>query len=80
MLPDNQLAFITNIDPQFIDMMSQLRQEFIMLDSKLRVMSSLEPFKEREGVARCLSLARTKLEEALHYGIKSLCIMGEVKE
>lgn len=79
MLPDNRLDFMTGIDPQFIDMMSQLRQDFIMLDSKLRVMSSMEP-AEREGVARCLSLARTKLEEALHYGIKSLCIMGEVKE
>lgn len=79
MLPDNHLTFITSIDPQFIDMMSQLRQDFIMLDSKLRTISSLEP-AEREGVTRCLSLARTKLEEALHYGIKSLCIMGEVKE
>ncbi len=79
MLPDNHLAFITNIDPQFIDMMSQLRQDFIMIDSRLRLMSSLAP-AEREGVTRCLSLARTKLEEALHFGIKSLCIMGEVKE
>lgn len=79
MLPDNHLAFITKIDPQFIDMMSQLRQDIITLDTKLRTFSSMQP-AEREGVTRCLSLARTKLEEALHYGIKSLCIMGEVKE
>lgn len=87
MLPDNRLDFITNIDPQFIDMMIQLRQDFIMLDEKLRIFSSLEPFNQKEGVARCLSLSRTKLEEALtkleealHYGIKSLYIMGEVAE
>ncbi len=79
MLPDIRLDFITNIDPQFIDMMTNLRKEMIALDSKLRVISSLQP-AEREGVARCLSLARTNIETACQYGIKALCIMGEVKE
>lgn len=79
MLPDNNLAFITKIDPQYIDMMTVLRQEFISIDEKFRMVSSLES-AQKDGVYRCLSLARTKLEEALHYGIKSLCIMGEIKE
>ena len=78
MLPDNHLEFINKIDPQFIDMMTELRKEFIALDTKLRVMGSLLP-AEREGVARCLSLARTNIETGLQYGIKALCIMGEVK-
>jgi len=78
MLPDIRLDFITNIDTQFIDMMTELRKEFIALDSKLRVLSSLQP-AEREGVARCLSLARTNIETACQYSIKALCLMGEVK-
>lgn len=79
MLPDIRLDYITNIDAQFLDMMTELRKEFIALESKLRVMSSLQP-AEREGVARCLSLARTNIETACQYSIKALCLMGEVKE
>lgn len=79
MLPDNRLDFMTKIDAQFLDMMTELRKEFIALDSKLRVISSLEP-AEREGVTRCLSLARTNIETACQYSIKALCLMGEVKE
>lgn len=79
MLPDIRLDYITQIDQQFLDMMTEVRKEFIALDSKLRVISSLEP-AEREGVARCLSLARTNIETACQYTIKSLCLMGEVKE
>lgn len=76
MLPDIRLDFITKIDPQFIDMMTELRKEFIALDSKLRTISSMRS-AEREGVARCLSLARTNIEIACQYSIKSLCLMGE---
>jgi len=79
MLPDIRLDYITKIDQQFLDMMTELRKEFIALDSKLRIMSSLEP-AEREGVARCLSLARTNIETACQYSIKALCLMGELKE
>lgn len=79
MLPDNHLDFITKIDQEFINTMTTLRKQFIDLDYVLRGMSILEEAK-KEGVSRCLSLARTKLEEALHYGIKSLCIMGELKD
>jgi len=79
MLPDIRLDYITKIDEQFLDMMTELRKEFIALDSKLRVMSSLQP-AEREGVARCLSLARTNIETACQYSIKALCLMVEVKE
>ena len=76
MLPDNRLDFISDIDPQFIDMMTVLRQEFILMDGKLRVIGSLTE-AQREGVARCLSLARTNIETALQQAIKALCLMGE---
>ena len=78
-LPDIRLDFINNIDPQFIDMMTVMRAEFIGMDNKLRIMGGLEA-ADKPGVARCMALARTHLETALQYGIKSLCIMGEVKE
>lgn len=79
MLPDNRLDFISNIESEYIKKMTSLRKEFIAIDALLFNMQSDVNFKN-EGAARCISLARTKLEEALHYGIKSLCIMGEVKE
>lgn len=76
MLPDNHLDFITNIDAQFIDMMTEIRKEFIALDKKIRVISSLSE-SEKEGVNRLLSLARTNIETASMYTIKALCLMGE---
>jgi hypothetical protein len=79
MLPDNRLDFVTKIDSQFIDMMTEVRKEFIALDAKLRAMSDLEGAKN-EGAIRCLSLARTNIETACQYTIKALCLMGEVKE
>lgn len=78
MLPDNKLDFITNIDPEYVDMMNNLRKEFIGLDVRIRLLGSLDDSK-KEGAARCLSIARTNLESACMYAIKSLCIMGENK-
>ena len=76
MLPDNRLDFITNIDPEFINMMTGARADFIKIDNNLRGLSSYTQ-AEREGVKRCLSLARTNIETAIQYTIKALCIMGE---
>lgn len=78
MLPDIRLDFIANIDPQFVDMMTSLRNQYMELDSKLRAISSLDAAK-RDGVGRCLSIARTEIETALQYSIKALCLMGEIK-
>jgi len=76
MLPDIRLDFINKIKPVFIEMMTDVRVNFIGLDDILRQLSDMET-AQREGVIRCLSIARENLETACQYTIKSLCIMGE---
>lgn len=76
MLPDNRLDFITSIEPEFINMMTGARADFIKMDDELRKLSDLTE-AQRESVNRCISLARTNLEIALQYTIKALCLMGE---
>lgn len=76
MLPKNRLDFITNIDEKFIQKMTDMRADFIELDDKVRWLAALEE-SDKEGVGRCLSLARTNIETALMYTIKALCLMGE---
>lgn len=78
MLPDNRLDFISNIDPEFINMMTGARADFIKMDEELRKLSA-QAMAGRDGVNRCISLARTNLEVALQYTIKALCLMGENK-
>lgn len=78
MLPDNRLDFISNIDPDYINMMTDLRKDFIALDARLRLLGTIESSK-KDGVGRCLSIARTNIETACQYAIKSLCLMGEIK-
>lgn len=70
MLPDNRLDFITSIDPEFINMMTGARADFIKIDNNLRGLSDYTQ-AENEGVNRCLSLARANLEIALQYTIKA---------
>ena len=79
MLVDNRLDFITNIEQEYIDKMTALRQEFIALDKKLRDLS-VDDWINKNGAARCLSIARTNLETACMYTIKTLCLMGEKKD
>jgi len=76
MLPDNRLDFITSIDPEFINMMTGARADFIKMDDELRKLSDLTE-AQREGVNRLISLARTNIETACMYTIKALCLMGE---
>jgi hypothetical protein len=76
MLPDNRLDFISNIEPEFIGMMTGARADFIKMDDELRKLSDLAE-GQRDGVNRCISLARTNIEIALQYTIKALCLMGE---
>ena len=78
MLPDNRLDFITSIEPEFINMMTGARADFIKMDDELRKLSDL-PEAQREGVNRLISLARTNIETACMYTIKALCLMGENK-
>jgi len=76
-MQDIRLDFISNIDPEYIESMTRLRKEFINLDQKLSQLGDIDDAK-KEGAQRCLSIARTNLETACMYGIKSLCIMGEI--
>lgn len=76
MLPDNRLDFIKAIEPEFINMMTGARADFIKMDDELRKLSDL-PEAQREGVNRLISLARTNIETACMYTIKALCLMGE---
>ena len=79
MLPDNRLDFITNIEQEKIESMRAVRLQFIWLDEALRIISK-DDTAQREGVLRCLSLARTNIETALQQTIKALCLMGEIKK
>lgn len=78
MLPDNRLDFITGIEPEFINMITGARADFIRMDNELRALSDM-PEAQKDGVNRLISLARTNIETACMYTIKALCLMGENK-
>lgn len=73
---DIRLDFIEKIEPDAINRMTELRQKFIALDKELQVINDQQP--DPAGV-RAISCARTNLEIALQFAIKSLCILGEIK-
>lgn len=77
-MQDIRLDFISNIDPEYITAMTTLRNEFIKLDKKLSQLGDIDDAK-KDGVQRCLSIARTNIETALQYAIKALCLCGEIK-
>lgn len=77
-MQDIRLDFISNIDPEYITAMTTLRKEFIKLDNKLGQLGDIDDAK-KDGVQRCLSIARTNIETALQYAIKALCLCGEIK-
>lgn len=74
---DIRLDFVKNIRNEFIDQMTSIRSDFIALDSRLITMAdnTIDP-----AALRTISIARTELETACQYAIKSLCLMGEIKE
>lgn len=74
---DIRLDFITKINPIAIGEMTELRRIFIAMDDHLKVVAdTLENMKKPAG-QRTIALARTNLETALQFAIKSICIMGE---
>lgn len=77
-MQDIRLDFISNIDPEYITAMTTLRKEFIKLDEKLSQLGDIDDAK-KDGVQRCLSIARTNIETACQYAIKALCLCGEQK-
>ena len=78
---DIRLDFISKIDPVNIEMMTILRRKFIDLDNEMKDFEELGcPEENVQAAMRALSIARTHLETACQYAIKSLCLIGEVKK
>ena len=76
---DNRLDSINKIEPIYIDRMTELRKKFIELDRELGLMAE-EDTVTGASLFRAISLSRTHIEIALQFAIKSLCLMGEIKE
>jgi hypothetical protein len=76
---NNRLDFIENISPEGVADMIAIRKLYITLDEIL-VHYSKHPIKPLDAAAnRTLALARTHLEIALQFSIKTLCIQHEIK-
>lgn len=76
---DNRLDFISKFfdHDAAVNEMAILRREFMILDTKLK---GLQERTQKLADIRCIALARTNLEVALSYGIKSLCLIHEAVE
>lgn len=79
---DIRLDFISNIEKQALDMMTDLRKEFLHLDMSIQDIEEAYPDignDQNPAAARCAAIARTHLETALQYTIKALCLCGEIQ-
>lgn len=77
---DIRLDFITKIDPAYIEKMTDIRKGFIMMDELLTSLAGEALAKNLPAAGRTIALARTANEQACQSAIKSLCILGEIKE
>lgn len=75
---DIRLDFIDKIQPGAIEKMTHLRQMFIELDGIICIQA--DKMKDNPAGQRAASLARTHLEISLQYAIKTLCLLGEIKD
>lgn len=75
---DIRLDFINNIQPGAIEKMTHLRQMYIAIDGIINVQG--DKLKDNPAGLRAASLARTHLEISLQYAIKTLCLLGELKD
>ena len=69
--------YIENIGEEYCKRMEELRAMYIELDLAIQEMEDDENCDQECGAQRTISITRTKLEESLHYAIKSLCLIGE---
>jgi hypothetical protein len=76
---DIRLDFIKNIDPTYIEKMTEIRKGFIAVDDLLKGMADEAAAKDDASAGRCVALARTFNEQACQSTIKSLCLLGEMK-
>jgi hypothetical protein len=77
MAVDIRLDFINNIDPAYIEKMTEIRKGFIAVDDLLKGIADEASERGRLSASRTIALARTFNEQALQSTIKSLCILGE---
>jgi len=81
---DIRLDSINKIHPMYIEKMTEIRKGFLAVDDLLQGMAD-EARKKSDAdsgcaASRAVALARTANEQACQYTIKSLCILGEMKE
>lgn len=78
-----RLDFIAKFkdEDEAVNQMKETRNQFIELDLKLKSLVYLNPntITPNEALLRSVSLARTNLEQALQYAIKSLCLLHEAE-
>lgn len=77
---DNRLDFISEFTDKklALDEMGFYREKFILLDKGVKEI--LDDHKHDPAIARCVALARTHIETALQYTIKSLSLAWEKKD
>ena len=75
---DIRLDFIKDIDPKYIEKMTEIRKGFIAVDNLLKGMADEATSKKNLAASRTIGLARTFNEQACQCTIKSLCVLGEV--
>ncbi len=76
---DIRLDFIKNIDPSYLEKMTEIRKGFIAIDNLLKGMADQAAAHDDASASRCVALARTFNEQACQSTIKSLCLLGEMK-
>lgn len=77
-MKDNRLDFINNIKKEYIQRMTEIRKKFIDLDKEIGLMED-DPNASAASL-RTIALARTNIEIACQFTIKSLCLLGENKD
>ncbi len=77
---DIRLDFVSDIDPRYVEKMVALRGSFIALDDMLKMLADEANAEQLPAAQRSIALARTYNEQALQMTIKTLCILGEIKE
>lgn len=76
---DIRLDFMNKIKPEYLEMMTALRQKFIDIDEGLKLLADSAVEQNLPAAGRTVALARTANEQACQSAIKSLCILGEDK-
>lgn len=77
---DIRLDFISNINPEYIMKMTEVRKGFIAVDDLLKGMADEADVKNNQSAGRAIALARTFNEQSCQSTIKSLCLLGEMRD